>query len=181
VKIKITNYHHGPDAIFARYTDSKPVPGYDDLTQLWELQNTVQNIIEAIISGKRYIITRTFYKGLIIDKASTPGESSDWYPAVNAVLAHDTDFSCHWLRQFAENNDGGFRATNKMFLADIDYHIRRAKREGVVSGFRAMLWHIKKRVWYRAVNSIAGMGRYVNGKSYRGGHGEFSNCRIREA
>jgi hypothetical protein len=184
MKIKINAYHHGPDPVFKRYTGSDPVPGYDDITQLWVLQNTVQNVIDAVIDGKRVIITRTFKQGLIIDKASTPGESSDWYPAVNAVLGHDTDFSCHYLARYAVPNgdgttdDDGFRATNLIFMVDIDWHILDAVRRRVVSRFRGMLWHIKKRLWYRAVNSIAGQGRYENGDPSRGNHGELSGCEV---
>jgi len=176
--IKILHYDEGPTALWGRYTGSEPIPGYDDITQIWELQNDIQDVITAVIDDVVYEITRKAKKGLYSDKASTPGESSDWYPARRDYIWHDTDFSCHYLRRFAQNNDDGFRATNLMFEAGIGWHIDQARKAGKISRVRSFFWHIKKRFWYRAVNSIAGQGRYVNGRPSRGNHGQKSSIHI---
>ena len=180
MKIKIIKYQDGKTALFERYTSNDPVEGYDDLTQLWRLKNAIMDIITVDINGSSYTIVRRAFSDLITDKASTPFQRSDWYPARRAYIWHDVDFTLHNLAQFSENNDDGFRATNAMFLADIDYHIRQARKMGMIGVFRAFLWHIKKRLWYRAVSSIAGQGRYVANNTARGNHRGFSEISIEE-
>ena len=41
-------------------------------------------------------------------------------------------------------------------------------------------WQIKKRLWFRSVNSIIGQGLYVNSSPDRGWHGKYSECIIKE-
>ena len=180
MKVKILEYKSNDAFRWKRYTSGTVVRGYDDLTELWVLTNYVRDDLLVEIDGRQYRIKREAMPGLVTDKASTPGSSSDWYAARRAYVWHDVDFSCHYLRQFAEYQDGGFRATNLMFEADIDWHVRKAKRIGVISGFRKFLWMMKKRAWYRAVDSIVGQGRYVNGRASRGNHGKYSKCTIME-
>ena len=177
--ITIKEYHEGATAELERYTSSEPVEGYEDLTQIWILRNLLEDKIIATINGKAYEITRQARPGLLTDKASTPGQRSDWFAARRAYVWHDIDFSTHALAQFEENQDQGFRATNSLFLADINWHIKQAQRRGVISRFRAFFWRIKARLWYRAVSSIAGQGRYVNGDPARGNHGKYSTTTIR--
>jgi hypothetical protein len=163
---------------FERYTGRDPIPGYPDITQVWKLVNDPVTVYYARINGALYRITRRAAAGLYTDKATVPIRRSDWYAAIQAYLWHDTDFSCHNWAEFAEHGDGGFRATNEMFLADIDFHIRQAREAGKIGPIRAAFWHIRKRTWYRAVSSIAGQGLYVNGDPGRGYHGLYSETTI---
>jgi len=178
MKIKIEEYNEGAPAIFERYTSSEKVPGYDDLTQLWTLKNHLSDLMIVTIDGKRYTVGRRADPGLITDKASTPGENSDWYPARRAYLWHDTDFSLHNWAPFEVNGDKGFRATNLMFLADIKWHIKRARKDKKISGWKAFWWRAKAVRWYIATNSIAGQGIYVNMPPNRGNHANHSTTVI---
>jgi hypothetical protein len=184
MNIKIIKYIPGETPNFKRYTSSKPVPCYTDITQLWVLQNNVVDkfLIKIKLKGwrkwKKFWITLKAFAGLITDKASTPIASSDWYPARLAYLWHDILFSTHCFRQFAEYGDDGFRASNMFFRKIIDLYIKRSFKYKIISKLRAFFWHIKKRIWWRSVGSIVGQGLYVNGSPKRGYHGKFSACEI---
>ena len=176
MNLTLKHYHPGDVPVWKRVDG--PVAGYDDRSQLWELQNNICDYQRVVVNGEAFWIVRSAFKGLVIDKASVPGERSDWYPAQRAYIWHDCDFSCHYLARFAENDDDGFRATKLLFMRTIQHEIARAVRNGVVSATRGFFWRMKGRIWYRAVNSIAGQGRYVNGSATRGNHGKFSRCDI---
>ena len=104
---------------YERYNSADKVPGYDDLTELWVLKNEVSISYNVIIDDVDYLLKYSFRPGLITDKASTPGSSSDWYPAIFDYLVHDVNFSCHYLGMFSSNYDDGFRATNLLFREGI--------------------------------------------------------------
>jgi hypothetical protein len=211
--VKILEYERGPVAQLERYHGQETVAGYDDPTQLWELLNYLRDVLIVLINGEKYRITREAWAGLFTDKATTPGERSDWWPSQRAARWHDLDFTLHNLAQFEEHGDLGFRVSNLIFLEDIRWHIdlaatptittpveelakeirkqegiamwrakRRAKKRirksAMISPARAFFWRIRARVWYRAVNSIAGQGRYVNANPDRGNHQEKSKTTI---
>lgn len=156
------------------------VPHYEDLTQLWELTNLVQHDYIVEIDGVKYKITYIFKPKIVFDKCSTPIKKSDWYGAIPFFGPHDVNFSVHYLKQFEINSDKGFRITNLLFRECIDWKIKQAVKRKKISKFRAFFWQIKKRLWYRSVNSIIGQGLYVNGSPDRGYHGKYSTCTITE-
>jgi hypothetical protein len=178
MKLKIIKYIPGETPNFKRYTSSKPVPCYTDITQLWILQNDVYDFFKLKVNGKKYKVWFTAQAGLVTDKASTPIVKSDWYPARLAYLWHDCLFSCHYFKQFAEEGDDGFRASNMFFRKLIDWNVKDSVKTGKISRLRGFFWHIKKRIWWRSVGSIVGQSLYVNGSPERGYHGKYSSCEI---
>jgi len=181
MKIKVIDIiQHGTIA-YKRYLSNQPVDGYKNLTQLWVLINNVKLEIIVSINGKKYRLIYTLKKGLITDKASTPVESSDWYPSVQAYLIHDVNFTCHFLKLFAENNDEGFRATNKLFKAMIIYKIKETRKRKLISGLKYFFWMTRAGFWKFGVSTIVGQSKYVKHDGSRGNHAthtEFSICRL---
>lgn len=155
-------------------------PHYEDKTQLWELCNDFTEVLIVEHGNKKHQITYEFEAGLITDKASVPINRSHWYPASPFYIHHDVNFSVHYLKQFAINNDDGFRVTNILFEQCINWKIKQAVKRKKISKFRAFFWQIKKRLWFRSVNSIIGQGLYANSSPDRGYHDKYSDCTITE-
>lgn len=202
MKIKILNVYECGDPSLERFFPSEApaliekyglpsigeIKKIGDMTDLWIERFDFFMDLFITVDGKRYLIHICFDKGFLYDKASTPIGRNNTLESSKAARTHDVGCSTHCFKQFAENDDAGFRFNNKLFKGLLLYFIKE-ERDAMLK-MEPKRWNRFKirvdaygrrrraRVWYAFVNSIAGQAFYVT--NTRDWHRKTTNVMITE-